>query len=309
MRFFTVPISKAAAAKGKRPDAETVMLRAADGTAPSVTATIVDTFDTFRDKLDREMIERLVRDGALDKIVLDLPWPELEDLLSKNISPQLIRAIKRGADSAQAMTARAIREKMGVEPLLTFDGSNPRVDRYISRKTAELVTNVGRESKDAIKQIVRRAMTEELDPLKVFQHIKRSVGLNVRQENALANYRAGLIENGTSGVEKKADAYAEKLLNDRARMIARTETMDAVNQGQVEGIRQARDLGFFGNKQPTKVWMVTDDDRTCDWCQEMDGVKTPLDMPFTARFGKGSVRIDKPPMHPNCRCVFQLVFE
>lgn len=316
-----VPIKKAAKKRAPNdvPDHEKVMLRAADGRAPSVSVSILDAFNEWKSHLDPKLLEELIRNGALDKLDMKMPWQDLEKLLADKVRPELWRAVKRGADDASAFSARVVRNALGVEPILTFDGSNPRVDRYIEKTTANLVTRSTRETREAIKQTVRRMMTEEVNPTETFRAIKRTIGLDRRRENALANYRAGLIEQKATGIKDKVDAYADKLLKDRARTIARTETMDAINQGQLEGIRQAKDQGTLGGANPQKQWIVTNDDVTCPTCVEMANVSVPLHMPFTVKLyretkgggkkGVGQVRVDKPPAHPNCRCTFILTFD
>ena len=94
----------------------------------------------------------------------------------------------------------------------------------------------------------------------------------------------------------------------RARMIARTETIWAYNRGALQNYRS---IGI-----ETKEWMVTADDRLCPWCASMDGTVTATDNPFwqagdslnvvkeerslTLNF---KMAVEHPPLHPNCRCV------
>ncbi len=94
----------------------------------------------------------------------------------------------------------------------------------------------------------------------------------------------------------------------RARMIARTETIWAYNRGAMQTYKS---IGVV-----TKEWMVTADDLLCPWCASMDGAVVGVDSPF---FGAGDslnvvrdersltlnfkMDVGHPPLHPNCRCV------
>lgn len=84
---------------------------------------------------------------------------------------------------------------------------------------------------------------------------------------------------------------------ERARTIARTETMRAANEGQKQMWYQAEKDGSLG-KGGKMTWIVTPDDRLCDICEEMEGEEADIHDGFD---------IDGPPAHPNCRCTIGLV--
>lgn len=91
----------------------------------------------------------------------------------------------------------------------------------------------------------------------------------------------------------------------RARTVARTETMAAVNAGAYAGALQ--DAEERGDPAPFKVWLATDDTRTRPTHDDADGQRTLLSEPFIV----GGARILYPgdPRGPaqeviNCRCTF-----
>lgn len=304
--------------KGKEPELEDVLKAGADGTAPAVSVTFIDASEKFRGEIDREVIEQLIRAGALDRVNLYLPWDAFEALLRREMHEALIRGIVRGADLASSATQRAIHQALGTEPLLTFDATNPRVLHYIRTNTARLVTVETKETKDAIRDVIARAMREEMPPIEVHRQIKAVIGLNRRQGLALENYRRGLVAQDTpnSVVASRVETFRRKQLAFRADMIARTETMDAVNQGHLEGQRQARDKGWFGSKRGFKEWVTAPEDgRVCPTCRAMSGKRVPLDTQFSVTIytiggkARGTVKVDTPPVHPHCRCTHLLVLE
>jgi SPP1 gp7 family putative phage head morphogenesis protein len=71
----------------------------------------------------------------------------------------------------------------------------------------------------------------------------------------------------------------------RAQMVARTETIAAAVQGDIQGMKEA------GVRSTT--YMCADDERTCEDCLSMDGEE------FDIGDSTGVI-----PLHPNCRCTF-----
>lgn len=95
------------------------------------------------------------------------------------------------------------------------------------------------------------------------------------------------IETGASNDRLAAtlsDNYA--FSDDRAEMIARTETAFADVQGNLDAYKQA---GI-----EAKEWKASQD--ACDECENLEGVIVPIDEDFPDDGGDG------PPLHPNCRC-------
>jgi len=84
---------------------------------------------------------------------------------------------------------------------------------------------------------------------------------------------------------------------DRTRMIARTESMTATNEGQRDLWEQAVKDGYL-NGDEQQVWITTPDDKLCDICEPLEGVTVGMDEDFPE---------EGPPAHPNCRCTIGLL--
>jgi hypothetical protein len=91
-------------------------------------------------------------------------------------------------------------------------------------------------------------------------------------------------------VERLADLYG--FTEDRARVIAITETSFADTQGAIIGWQQS-------DRAVGKQWLAQE--LACDRCADMDGVVEDLDAPFTTKDGLDWV--DGPPLHPRCYCI------
>ena len=105
-------------------------------------------------------------------------------------------------------------------------------------------------------------------------------------------------------IKRVKDVFKEATRN-RAEMIARTESIRASNFGTLEAYRQS---GVVEAQQ----WLAERDDRTCSFCEEMDGKVIGLNEKF---FEKGDsltvdgdtlkfdlLAVEYPPLHVNCRC-------
>lgn len=79
------------------------------------------------------------------------------------------------------------------------------------------------------------------------------------------------------------------LTKTRARVIARTEVIHAHAEGQLDAFE---DLGVT-HVGVLVEWLVTDDDKLCEACEELRGVVMTIDE------ARGLI-----PRHPNCRCAF-----
>jgi hypothetical protein len=124
-----------------------------------------------------------------------------------------------------------------------------------------------------------------------------SAGLNSRLSNAVFNYAQNLTGQGygSSAVMDKAQQYADRLLDYRGNLIARTETIRSSFLGQQSLWNAAVGEGYIDPATTVKVWSATAQTRTCEQCLARDGEETTVD----GTFSDGS---SGPPAHPDCRC-------
>ena len=145
----------------------------------------------------------------------------------------------------------------GGRPILYEGPPMQQAIDYAQKHCATLVTNMDTETKRLIAQTVSDG-------------IKNKRGI------------PGLARD----LRKQFEAmYRTDMPGSRARVIARTETADALEQGFMD---RSKDMGVTG-----KEWVVTD---PCEICEgnEAEGV-----VKINHVFSSGDLR---PPAHPNCRC-------
>lgn len=113
-------------------------------------------------------------------------------------------------------------------------------------------------------------------------------------------------------VDRITGRYKDRLLNYRGEVIARTETLAALQAGKSEGFEQLIDAGKVRADQVTKTWRATGDGRTRDSHLAMNGQSVKLREAFTTPDGHKM-------MHPHdnslgapasetiqCRCFYEI---
>lgn len=125
------------------------------------------------------------------------------------------------------------------------------------------------------------------------EHAK-SINTSVRDEVAtriLGGVEEGL---GAQDIAGRIAEFFDEQSQWRALRIARTEVISGYAQGTMEGARQSGVV-------TAKKWLTAGDDRVDEECamNEQDGI-----VGLEQSFSSGD---DAPPVHPNCRCVIQLV--
>lgn len=185
----------------------------------------------------------------------------------------------------------------------TFTISNPMATRAAERTAAKFVTRVSGETRKAIRAVIADSFKNQISTVDTAKRIRSLVGLTERQAKAVlareaANVARGLVAGKVKTLTKQ---YTEKLIRQRAEMIARTELAMASTEGQIAAWKDAKAQGLIGSDM-RKVWIVTPDDRLCVRCSPLDGETAPIDGDFQTEDGP----ISGPPRHPACRCALGL---
>lgn len=128
------------------------------------------------------------------------------------------------------------------------------------------------------------------------------------------------IKDGKPLSQEKIDQligrYNDNLLKYRADVIARTESVAALNTSEHEAINQAVDQGMIRQSQVKRVWdSAGNDGRTRETHLEMEGQKVGLNEPFTFPDGTqamfpGDTSLGAPASETiQCRCVARTVID
>ena len=151
------------------------------------------------------------------------------------------------------------------------------------------------------ERIIRQAFMEGGHPYDTARLLRDGLSLNPQQLESMGRYYAGLRDAGVSGdaLWRAVDRRAQQMIRQRAETIARTETLRAARQGQMETWKAAADEGIIERERTFREWVASSD--ACDICQELHGETVPFDQPFS----NGSMEADA---HVCCRCSAVLTF-
>jgi hypothetical protein len=227
-----------------------------------------------------------------------------------------------------------------------FDVRNPTAERIIRNQSANLVREVSDDTRLLIRDKIRLGMERGQNPrttaLDLVGRLNRqtgkreggAIGLTAAQEGWVqsftdklrANDKAALkyelrdkrfdaailkaIKDGKPLTEDQirqiAEAYRNKALRYRAEVIARTETLAALNAATMENMRQMIERGEVSEGAIMKVWNSTRDSKVRDTHRALNKSKVPFRADFISPSG-ARLQFPGDPMAPaeeviNCRC-------
>lgn len=140
-----------------------------------------------------------------------------------------------------------------------------------------------RENEDAIAWADRHA-AELID------------GITETSRETINNAIADLLESGDwkDAIDEITAAVGDP---ERARLIARNETMTAVSEGQRQAWDQAVEEGLL-DEDSIRTWIAVGDEKVCPICEGLDGQTAKLGEPYES----DGDEYDGPPAHVSCRC-------
>lgn len=287
------------------PNEYKALQRIAQRLRPIIRGSLVSGINSFSKNIDLNDLADAISKADVAQALDVVPWDDFRGAI-KGIDKAVLDGVSESAEQSKFLFRKSIQSLIpSLVPDVVFDAANPRIQNWIENHIGELVQNIRTSTQNGIQQIITTAINQGIPPRDSAKLIKKIVGLNDRQVTAVLNRRKKLMESGFKGdkLEEKIEAYTQKQLKYRSEMIARTETMTANNQGQMEVMQQNADAGLFDRSKAKKKWIVTPYDRVCKICAPMHGKKVGLDEEFKLRDGK---TVSVPPAHPNCNCSWSI---
>jgi uncharacterized protein with gpF-like domain len=240
---------------------------------------------------------------ALAALHLDTLAPSLAEftgVLDQVATAQAERTLSR--------VARTILNDTNATLTLRLGGGLPthEIADWARAHAGTLAQNLSNETRYALQNIIADALGSGQSPAQMAALIEKVIGLNQRQAGSLARFRAALKAAGTTGdaLEKLVARRARLMLRQRARAIARTESITAANAAnRLTWERNVRE-GVLDPSRWRVQWLAVEDDRLCPSCLELDGQTVRIGEPFISpTYGE----VDGPALHPACRCSTALV--
>lgn len=156
---------------------------------------------------------------------------------------------------------------------------------WAEQYSADLVSGLTDQTRQALMAIIGTELAAGATLQQMAKLIRNTVGLNARQQAAMAALEARMAaaDAELAAIKKAIDLYKKKAIRYRAMMIARTESARALSAGTLDA---------YGRMGIHKVQWVADPD-CCDICDDNNGKV------FTIQEAEDLI-----PAHPNCECVF-----
>ena len=228
-----------------------------------------------------------------------------------------------------------------LEIAVGFDQVNFRAVEYLQRDRLDKIREFSAEQRLATRAALVSGTERGLNPRDQAREFRRSIGLTLRQELAVQNYRRLLTEGsaealdrrlhdgrflrpGTKArsdylsgkpltaaqIDKMVERYSERYVKYRAEVIGRTEALRAVHSGNREMYQQAIDLGQVRADQLERTWVAAKDERVRGSHRRLDGLVRGYEETFPG--DEGPIKYPGDPDAPaaetvQCRCALTTV--
>jgi len=260
----------------------------------ALAAAVRAAVERIRDATVRAEVLSALEAGDVERAVDAVRMEAGEDALVESIPPALRSAYEAGAIESRAKLAKLLGRQSSS---IRFDVVNPEAVGFVQDRGAALIKEFGESSVEGIRSIISDALSGRISMSEAADLISDSgIGLTENMAERAMKYRDGLLEEeaySAKEVSALVEKFSERMVADRAKVIAHTEVMRASREGKQGLWEQAKKQGLI-DERAVQVWTASND--PCDECDELDGETAPLDGQFPKGGGDG------PPLHPRCEC-------
>ena len=264
-------------------DAVAVFLRAAEGMDPQIARAFIAAIETMRLRIPMEEIARLIERRD---------FTTLENAFSSHFTSTEWRPYGEAITRAVLAGVKATSETQGVingaqEDFEIRLGLNPRLEQFALTMTSTRIREIDQTTRDTIRQVLQSGTTAGDDPFAIARRVRGSIGLTTRQEAAVNNYERMLRALDPTVLDRKlrdrrsdasvgraiandkaltdaqvrslTDRYRDRYVKYRANVIARTESIRAVQGAQWELFQDMINKGQIDARQVRRTWITTND--------------------------------------------------
>lgn len=239
----------------------------------------------------------------------------------------------------------AIWMNTALNTFVSFDQINTRAVRRMQENQLRLIQQFSVDQRNTLRSVMTDGITRGLNPADQARAFRGSVGLTYKQQQHIASYERALRSLGTDDaanisqltrralhdnrynstlnraianskpltdkqINAMVDRYRSNYIAYRARVIARTEALRAVNEGTEEMLLQAIESGELDADSLERKWVTARDERVRSSHAILNGQKRPVGESWTTANGK--IAFPGDPKAPasetvQCRCVLTTV--
>ncbi len=274
--------------------------RVADEIQPILEVNLVTGIESVKNTVNLNEIKEAIENGRVSYLDNVINWNKFDTTLKASLVENYLQGIEGGA----LATKQFFRDSIDIiiptlgKAEIPFTMDNPAIQNFVEKRVTFLSAKIESESMQAVEFAITNSFNGGMNVHQTAKQIKNSIGLNQRQSIALTNFRAGLEADGLSvaNINKQVNEYSERMLKARAKMISRTESITAVNHGQIELWKQNIEANYLPN-DVKKRWLVTPDGKACIICEELAGQEVFINKDFHSSIIGA---IYAPSAHPNC---------
>lgn len=284
--------------------------RIADANYPLFRRLMLDAWGNWRDHLDVAAIfSALVAGNTSGAVALaQNAWMGAANDFYLTARQVMMDTLEAGANAVIPFTEDLLSEALGGPVSISFDApASLRVQQVINQEAGRLITQIGETERMAIRDLILAAARDGRSPFETARDIRQFIGVTAPQAQTLIRVRSAMQAAGVrpDRIEARIAVRTRKMINYRARVIARHESIRAAQAGAQETWKEASAQGLINPDQFKRRFIVTDDERTCPICIPMDGQERGLEDPFESPYN--GARALNPPIHIQCRCAMRLV--
>lgn len=264
-------------------DAVAVFLRAAEGMDPKIASAFIQAIETIRLRVPAEKIAQLIERRD---------FTSLENAFAGHFTSTEWQPYGKAIEQAVIAGTKATSDTQGVvngaqEDFEIRVGLNPRLEQFAQTMTSTRIREIDQTTRDTIRQVLQSGLTAGDDPFAIARRIRGSIGLTQRQEAAVNNYERMLRALDPAVLDRKlrdrrsdptvarainndkaltdaqvrslVDRYRDRYVKYRANVIARTESIRAVQGAQWELFQDMINKGQIDARQVRRTWIHTGD--------------------------------------------------
>ncbi len=273
--------------------------RAVDSVTRAIQMAVTKAIDGAQDFLNIQLLMNAltVRDLSMIDVLTAQAWSEVaKPLLEERMKRHLTFLFDEGVGAGDADI-----ETRSAGPSEKFVGVGPNAsDEWATSHIGELISSVSADTRKLVRELVDQMFTEGLSTREMATRIRDRLGLTRPLQAQLAKFEREAIKKGVAGddLKRRVARFTRRLIRKRAFVIARTEGIRAVSEGQSAVWKTAQQEGILPQEQK-QFWITTEDDRVCPICAPMNDQEVGIRETFTGGNGEA---ISAPPAHVLCRC-------
>ena len=220
----------------------------------------------------------------------------------QQVAESLLRGVAIQQWETLRETLQALEVPSPIPTKLPGDLIAPRAIEALQREGLRRVQGITRVTMDALLPPLQEGIAQGIPTPRIAREIVPKIGLTTQQARALDTYAASVADLPKEKREARIERKAMQLRRKRSRVIARTEVQTSLNSSIDAFFSTASGAVGLAPGALKRFWLVTPGERTCELCRPIPGMN-PQGRDFGEAFQTPKGPVDRPTLHPNCRCV------